>query len=81
MKRGNQKMKSPNITIKNTTTNILLVGTQLEWNLWLSPGYILESPEMVLQELKKQQPESEFELLDVQAVMNVRALFNSFIKK
>lgn len=47
MERGNQKMKSPNITIKNTTTNILLVGTQLEWNLWLSPGYILESPEMV----------------------------------
>ena len=30
---------------------------------------------------RKQQPESEFELLDVQAVMNVRALFNSFIKK
>lgn len=80
-KRGNQKMKSPNITIKNTTTNILLVGTQLEWNLWLNTGYILESPEMILQELKKQQPESEFELLDVQAVMNVRALFNLFIKK
>ena len=81
MKRGNLKMKSPNITIKNITTNILLVGTQLEWNIWLCPGYILDSPEMVLQELKKQQPESEFELLDVQAVMNVRALFNSSIKK
>ena len=74
-------MKSPNITIKNITTNILLVGTQLEWNIWMFPGYILDSPEMVLQELKKQQPESEFELLDVQAVMNVRALFNSSIKK
>lgn len=74
-------MKSPNIAIKNTTTNILLVGNQLEWNLWLSPGYILESHETVLQELKKQQHESEFELLDVQVVMNVRALFNSSIKK
>lgn len=73
-------MQSPNITIKNITTNILLVGTQLEWNIWLCPGYILDSTEKVLQELKKQQPESEFELLDVQAVMNVRALFNSNIK-
>lgn len=73
-------MQSPNITIKNITTNILLVGTQLEWNIWLCPCYILDSPEKVLQELKKQQPESEFELLDVQAVMNVRALFNSNIK-
>lgn len=80
MKRGNQKMKSPNITIKNITTNNLLFGTQLEWNIWLFPGYILENPEMVLQEVRKQYPESEFELLDVQAVMNVRALFNSNIK-
>ena len=73
-------MKSPNITIKNITTNNLLFGTQLEWNIWLFPGYILENPEMVLQEVRKQYPESEFELLDVQAVMNVRALFNSNIK-
>lgn len=73
-------MQSPNITIKNITTNILLVGAQLEWNIWLCPGYILDSHEKVLQELKKQQSESEFELLDVQAVMNVRALFNSNIK-
>lgn len=74
-------MKSPNITIKNTTTNILLFGTQLEWNLWLSTGYILDSPEKVLQELKKQQPESEFELIDLQEVISVRSLFNSFIKR
>ena len=80
MKRGNQKMKSPNITIKNITTNNLLFGTQLEWNIWLCSGYILENPKMVLQEVRKQYPESEFELLDVQAVMNVRALFNSNIK-
>lgn len=73
-------MKSPNITIKNTTTNILLIGTQLEWNIWLNPGYILESPEMVLQELKKQQPESEFEFCDVSDVVSIRALFNSNIK-
>lgn len=54
-------MKSPNITIKNITTNNLLFGTQLEWNMWLCPGYILENPEMVLQEVKKQYPESEFD--------------------
>ena len=35
-------MKVENITIKNITTNELLVGTQLEWNIWLSPGYILD---------------------------------------
>ena len=80
MKRGNQKMKSPNITIKNITINNLLFGTQLEWNIWLCPGYILENPEMVLQEVREQYPESEFEILEVQAVMNVRALFNSNIK-
>ena len=73
-------MKSPNITIKNITTNNLLFGTQLEWNIWLCPGYILENSEMVLQEVREQYPESEFELLEVQAVMNVRALFNSNIK-
>lgn len=28
-------MKAKNIVIKNITTNTLLVGTQLEWNLWL----------------------------------------------
>lgn len=71
-------MNAKNITIKDITTNILLVGTQLEWNMFLNPGYILESSEMILQELKKQQPESEFELLEVQ-VKSVRALFNSFI--
>ena len=36
MKRG-CKMKVENIIIKNITTNELLVGTQLEWNIWLSP--------------------------------------------
>ena len=59
-------MKAKNITIKNTTTNDVLVGTQLEWNIWLSPGYTLESPEMILLELKNQFPESEFEILDIQ---------------
>lgn len=81
MKRGNQKMKSPNIMIKNITTNNLFFGTQLEWNMWLCPGYILDSPEMVLQEVKKQYPESEFEIVDLQEVISVRSLFNSFIKR
>ena len=40
-------MKAKNITIKNVTTNTLLVGTQLEWNLWLQVNYILDSPTMV----------------------------------
>ena len=75
MKRGNN-MKAKNIVIKNITTNTLLVGTQLEWNLWLKVNYILESPTMIMQELRKQNPESEFEFYDV----SVRALFNSNIK-
>lgn len=58
-------MKAKNITIKNTTTNDVLVGTQLEWNIWLNPGYTLESPEMILLEMKNQFPESEFEILDM----------------
>ena len=41
-------MKAKNIAIKNITTNTLLVGTQLEWNLWLQVNYILESPTMVM---------------------------------
>lgn len=41
-------MKAKNIAIKNITTNTLLVGTQLEWNLWLQVNYILDSPTMVL---------------------------------
>lgn len=59
-------MKAKNITIKNTTTNDVLVGTQLEWNIWLNPGYTLGSPEMILLEMKNQFPESEFEILDMQ---------------
>ena len=74
-------MKSPNIMIKNITTNNLLFGTQLEWNIWLCPGYILENPEIVLQEVRKQYPESEFEIVDLQEVISVRSLFNSFIKR
>ena len=69
-------MKAKIIAIKNITDNTLLVGTQLEWNLWLKVTYILESPTMIMQELRKQNPESEFELYDV----SVRALFNSNIK-
>ena len=79
MKRG-YKMKAKNIAIKNVTTNTLLVGTQLEWNLWLQVNYILESPTMVMQELRKQYPEYEFEFYDVADVISVRALFNSNIK-
>lgn len=78
MKRG-YKMKAKNIAIKNITTNTLLVGTQLEWNMWLSPGYILDSPELILTELKKQYPESEFKISDVK-VKSVRAIFNSAIE-
>lgn len=77
MKRD-YKMKAKNIAIKNITTNTLLVGTQLEWNIWLSPGYILDSPELILAELKKQYPESEFKISDVK-VKSVRAIFNSAI--
>mgnify|MGYP001018798896 CR=1 FL=1 len=69
-------MKVENITIKNITTNELLVGTQLEWNIWLSPGYILD---LILAELKKQYPESEFKISDVK-VKSVRAIFNSAIE-
>ena len=78
MKRG-YKMKAKNIAIKNITTNTLLVGTQLEWTLWLQVNYILESPTMVMQELKKQYPESEFKISDVK-VKSVRAIFNSAIE-
>lgn len=73
-------MKAKIIAIKNITDNTLLVGTQLEWNLWLKVTYILESPTMIMQELRKQNPESEFEFYDVSDVVSVRALFNSNIK-
>lgn len=72
-------MKAKNIAIKNVTTNTLLVGTQLEWNIWLSTGYILDSPELILAELKKQYPESEFKISEVK-VKSVRAIFNSAIE-
>lgn len=73
-------MKAKIIAIKNITDNTLLVGTQLEWNIWLKVTYIFESPTMIMQELRKQNPESEFELYDVSDVVSVRALFNSNIK-
>jgi hypothetical protein len=73
-------MKAKIIAIRNITDNILLVGTQLEWNLWLQVNYILESPTMIMQELRNQNPESEFEFYDVSDVVSVRALFNSNIK-
>ena len=73
-------MKAKNIAIKNITTNTLLVGTQLEWNMWLQVNHVLDSPTMVMQELRKQNPESEFEFYDVSDVVSVRALFNSNIK-
>lgn len=74
-------MKAKIIAIKNITDNTLLVGTQLEWNLWLKVTYIFESPTMIMQELRKQNPESEFELYDVSDVVSVRALFNSLMFK
>lgn len=46
-------MKAKNIVIKNITTNTLLVGTQLEWNMWLQVDYVLDSPSMVMQALRK----------------------------
>lgn len=73
-------MKAKIIAIRNITDNTLLVGTQLEWNLWLQVTYILDSPAMIIQELRKQNPESEFEFYDVSNVVSVRALFNSNIK-
>lgn len=73
-------MKAKIIAIRNITDNILLVGTQLEWNLWLQVNYSLESPTMIMQELRKQNPESEFEFYDVVDVVSIRALFNSNIK-
>ena len=73
-------MKVKNIVIKNITTNTLLVGTQLEWNMWLQVDYVLDSPSMVMQALRKQYPEYEFEFYDVADVVPVRALFNSNIK-
>ena len=73
-------MKAKIIAIKNITDNTLLIGTQLEWNLWLKVTYILESSTMIMQELRKQNPESEFEFYDVSDVVSVRALFNSNIK-
>ena len=75
------KMKVENITIKNITTNTLLVGTQLEWNMWLQVNYILDSPTMIMQALIKQYPEYEFEFYDVADVVSVRALFNSLMFK
>lgn len=74
-------MKAKNIVIRNITTNTLLVGTQLEWNLWLQVTYILDSPTMIMQELRKQNPESKFEFYDVSNVVSVRALFNSLMLK
>jgi hypothetical protein len=74
-------MKVENITIKNITTNTLLVGTQLEWNMWLQVNYILDSPTMIMQALIKQYPEYEFEFYDVADVVSVRALFNSLMFK
>lgn len=41
-------MKAKIIAIKNITDNTLLVGTQLEWNLWLKVTYIFESPTMIM---------------------------------
>ena len=73
-------MKAKIIAIKNITDNTLLIGTQLEWNLWLKVTYILESPTMIMQELRKQYPEYEFEFYDVADVVPVRALFISNIK-
>ena len=73
-------MKAKIIAIRNITTNTLLIGTQLEWNIWLQVTYILESPTMIMYELRKQNPESEFEFYDVSDVVSVRALFNSNIK-
>ncbi len=73
-------MKAKIIAIRNITDNTLLVGTQLEWNLWLQVSYILESSTMIIQELRKKNPESEFEFYDVSDVVSVRALFNSNIK-
>lgn len=72
-------MKAKNIAIRNITTNTLLVGTQLEWNMWLQVNYILDSPTMVMQELRKQYPEAEFKISDVK-VKSVRAIFNSAIE-
>ena len=62
-------MKAKIIAIKNITTNTLLVGTQLEWNMWLQVNYILESPTMVMQALRKQYP--EYEDFIVQEPLNV----------
>lgn len=73
-------MKAKIIAIRNITDNTLLVGTQLEWNLWLQVSYILESSTMIIQELRKKNPESEFEFYDVSDVVSVRALFNLNIK-
>ena len=73
-------MKAKIIAIRNITDNTLLVGTQLEWNLWLQVSYILESSTMIIQELRKKNPESVFECYDVSDVVSVRALFNSNIK-
>ena len=73
-------MKAKIIEIRHITDNTLLVGTQLEWNLWLQVSYILESSTMIIQELRKKNPESEFEFYDVSDVVSVRALFNSNIK-
>lgn len=73
-------MKAKIIAIRNITDNTLLVGTQLEWNLWLKVNYILDSSTMVMQALRKQYPEYEFEFYDVTDVVSVRALFKSNIK-
>ena len=51
-------MKAKIIAIKNITDNTLLVGTQLEWNLYLQVNYILESSTMIMQELRKQNPQN-----------------------
>lgn len=46
-------MKAKIIAIRNITDNTLLVGTQLEWNLWLKVNYILDSSTMIMQALRK----------------------------
>lgn len=48
--------------------------------MWLQVDYVLDSPSMVMQALRKQYPEYEFEFYDVADVVPVRALFNSNIK-
>ena len=53
---------------------------ELNWNgIFGKSCYILDSPELILAELKKQYPESEFKISDMK-VKSVRAIFNSAIE-